>query len=222
MVGAYNKYYQKMSGFFIKKKNTVSISNAFGDVSVIGVVRSIKNNDVEIEDPTGVIKAKLKDDIKLVNDEIVLISGNVKNNILYTEFIEYPNIKNTPKLSEKECVICFNGDCGDYKIFFGDETKIEKDSLVISSNPAYIKVNNMTILVFRTDDPVGVLKRRCFHPGVMNEENILNEIPDYFLTSGDDINEYIKEYNGVKIIGIDEKSFARIELHTGKVEVKDK
>ncbi len=219
LVAVYNRYYQKMSEYFVKKKNTVSISNVFGDASVIGIVKNVKNNEAEIEDPTGEIKVRLKDGIKLINDEIVLVSGIVKDKVLHAEFVEYPNIKNTPKISGKKCTVCFNGNCGDYKIFFDNETRIEKDSLFASSNPVYVKINNILILVFNTKDPVTVLSKRCFYPGRIYEENILDEVPDYFLCfSG----VGIKDYNGVKIIGINEKQTAKIELHTGRVEINKK
>jgi len=152
MVSSYNRYYQKMSSFFQRKRNTVSISNAFGEVSLIGVVKDVNGKEVELEDPTGVIKAQFREEVKLIRDEVILVSGVAKGKKIYVDFLEYPDVKKTLKLSGKECAVCLNGDCGDYRVFFGDEAKIEKDCVIVGSTPVYIKVNGVLLLAFRKEE----------------------------------------------------------------------
>jgi len=48
------------------------------------------------------------------------------------------------------------------------------------------------------------------------ENMIIEEVPDYFLTFS---KPFVRDYNGVRIVGANKDTFAKIDLHTGKVEI---
>ncbi len=216
--GTLNSYFNVLQNLFEKRSRAVSISNASGNVALIGLVRSVQQDGFELEDQTGAIKIVSK--AQVADDDVVMVSGKAAGKIVYADLVEFPDLQERPmKKSPKKCEIAFNAkrtDGSDYSISFGEKISIEKNSLVVGKNPAQVRINNIAILVHNPKNgknisPLQILKKRRL-PGALVP---IAEVPDILLLCGAE--NILENYKGTTIVAVDEKSAARINLMTMEV-----
>lgn len=214
-----NSYFNAMQSIFEKRNRAVSISNASGSASVIGLARNIFPDGFELEDSTGTIKVISKAQVD--EDDAVMVAGKAAGETLYADYIEFPDMPEKQiKKSPKKCETTFAakpcaGD--DYCISFGEKISIEKDSLVVGKNPVQVKINNIIALVLNSEKnttPLQVLKKRRL-PGTLFA---IMEVPDIFLMRGDNL---IENYKGTTVVAVDDKSVARINLKTREARFEE-
>lgn len=209
-----NSYFNSLQNLF-EKGRAVSISNASGNVSVIGLVKNVLQDGFELEDSTGTIKIISK--AQLEEDDVVMVAGKAVSKTIYADLVEFPDIQEkTVKKSSKKCEVLFGKQTegGDYSIFFGENFSMAKDSVVVGKNPVQIKLNNILILVWNNTKkifPLQILKKRRL-PGTLFA---ISEVPDIFLSAGEN---FFENYKGTTVVAVNDKSFARINLKTREVK----
>lgn len=97
-----NDRYSFLQNIILNKINTaemVSINKCSGGkASVIGMVKSVKKKDtnyvLEIEDTTGSIQIVVPNDYgkKIDKDDVIAVSGNINNKILFADSIVFPDV----------------------------------------------------------------------------------------------------------------------------------
>ncbi len=211
-----NSYINKLQTFFEKRNGAVSISNASGSVSVIGLVRNVLQDGFEIEDSTGTIKVLSK--AQTEEDDVVMVTGKAINKTLYSDLVEFPDLKEkTFRKNMKNFEIVFGraAEGSDYSISLGEKTEIAKNSLIVGKNPMQVKINNILILVLnnaKNIPPLQILKKRRL-PGTFLP---IIDVPDILLTTAGE--NVLENYKGVTLVAVNDKSFARINLKTGEVK----
>ncbi len=213
-----NSYFNSLQNIFEKRNRAVSIANASGNASVIGLVRKVLQDGFEIEDQTGMIKIASKTQAE--EDDVVMVSGKAISNTLYADYVEFPDMpENQVKKSPKKCEIVFSAaprDGFDYSISFGEKISIGKNSLVVGKNPVHVKINNLLVLVnpnnVKNVSPLQTLKKRRI--GMF----AIADIPDIFLTRGTE--NFMENYKGATAIAVNDKSAARINLKTREAKIE--
>lgn len=224
-VDIYNTYYEIFKNILLNRtelNNLVSINNCkTGKVSVIGLVKTINRNDkkIELEDPTGsihiVLNEKLKEEAeKLIEDEVIVVSGGINNKTLFADKILFPDIGlKQAKTTKKKHIIFFS--------FKKQQTKADKIISLEEIEKQELEIENVRILVLNNQkqgNPLELLKKRHLEPGnVFKQDLIIKEVPDIFLTSSE--KPEIINYKGTTIISINEKTSAKIDLQTRKAEL---
>jgi len=219
-----NSYFNVLQNLFEKKNRAVSIANASGNVSVIGLVRKVLPDGFEIEDQTGAIKVVSK--TRVDEDDVVMVAGKAVSKTLYADYVEFPDAPERQiRKSPKRCEILFGNlsvletraDGGDYSISFGEKMSIGKNSLVVGKNPARVKINNIVIMVHNSKSgknisPLQILKKRRLPETLVP----MADVPDIFLLRGAE--NFLENYKGTTVIAVNDKSVARINLRTREVK----
>jgi hypothetical protein len=213
---ALNAYFNVLQSLFEKKNRAVSISNASGNASLIGLVRGVQQDGFDLEDQTGAVKIVSK--AQVADDDVVMVSGKAAGKIVYADLVEFPDLQErTMKKSPKKCEIVFGkpSEDADYSISFGESTRIEKNSLTVGKSPVQVKINNIAVLVCsneRNIPPQQILKKRRL-PGTLFA---IADVPDILLLPGAE--NFYENYKGTTIVAVDGKSLARISLMTMEVK----
>ena len=218
-----NERYNSLQNILLNKvelKNIVSINKASsGNVSIIGLVKEIteKNSNVLVvlEDPTGDIETLIDKNLtgKLSLDDVIAVSGNINNKILFVDKLLFPGIPLRPvNYSEESVKIAFlpnkKPNNAEYVIYKNKiEDKIKKKTYDII-DPCFIKIKNITILVIFGFDPLNVINKRYVKKD--NIDFLIEEIPDILFTD----NKVNMSYKGVSIVSLDKI----IDLKTREVK----
>lgn len=218
---ALNAYFNALQNLFEKKNRAVSIANASENASVIGLVRNVLPDGFEIEDQTGAIKVVSKTQVD--GDDVVMVAGKVMQKVLYADLVEFPDApERQMKKSPKKCEIVFgeSSDGGDYSVSFGEKMSIGKNALVVGSNPALVRINNITVMVHnsyigKNISPLQILKKRRL-PGTLIP---ITEVPDIILLRGAE--NVLENYKGTTAIAANDKSVVRINLRTREAKFED-
>ncbi len=216
-----NAYFSALQNLFDKKNRAVSIANASGNVSVIGLVRKVLPDGFEIEDQTGAVKIVSKTQVE--EDDVVMVSGKAVSKTLYADYVEFPGAPERQiRKSTKMCEVLFgnlsvlgnSAEGGDYSISFGEKMSIGKNLLVVGKNPAHVKINNLAIIVCsaKSASPLQILKKRRMPETLIP----MAEAPDIFLLRGAE--NVLENYKGATVIAVNDKSVARINLKTREVK----
>jgi len=107
IIAQINKKYEKMKAIISSRlsKNFVSINNLQkGDVFLIGVVKEINGNKIELEDPTGVLIINIESRVEL--DDVIAISGFFDGFQVIKAVVLFPDVPiRTPKKTQgKICI----------------------------------------------------------------------------------------------------------------------
>jgi len=218
-----NERYSSLQNILLNKvelKNIVSINKASsGNVSIIGLVKEIteKNSNVLVvlEDPTGDIETLIDKNLtgKLSLDDVIAVSGNINNKILFVDKLLFPGIPLRPvNYSEESVKIAFlpnkKPNNAEYVIYKNKiEDKIKKKTYDIIDQ-CFIKIKNITILVIFGFDPLNVINKRYVKKD--NIDFLIEEIPDILFTD----NKVNMSYKGVSIVSLDKI----IDLKTREVK----
>ena len=204
-----NEKYNTLQKILLEKlelKDVVSINKCgSGNVTVIGMIKAIeergKTLEVFIEDPTGEIRVSMHKNMgsNLSLDDVVAISGNVNNKILFLDKIIYPDISLRPvNYSDEPAKVAFVSEEKEIDLGYVVMNKGIKDNFKNKfydiEIPTLIEISGIKILIIGDFEPLMVLKKRY-----LNKENtdfIIDVIPD-LVFSNKDIN---KNYKGVTII----------------------
>ncbi|NOZ81760.1 MAG: hypothetical protein GXO63_01265 [Candidatus Micrarchaeota archaeon] len=200
----YMDYFEFFRKILAEKNVPVSISSCkFGEVYTIGMVAKIEKDYILLEDPTGFIKTVIKNGPRLVEDDVIGVSGIVNNGILFAKKVYFPDIpvKNAV-VTEREFKIKYSGE----------------DISVKDVNPEYdfFTIESVKILVYRNKTGftgLELLKRRTLEPGNVFTDKIIRTVPDVFLTTGKD---ETLNYKGTTIVSVSSKT-AEINLKTREV-----
>jgi hypothetical protein len=205
----------------VELKNIVSINKAGnGNVSIIGMVKEIteKNNKsiVVLEDPTGDIETLIDKNLaeKLCLDDVIAVSGNINNKILFADKMLFPGIPLRPvNYSQESLKIAFlsskkpnNAEYIVYKDKIKD--KIKKKTYDIKE-PCFFKIKNVVILVAFDFDPLSIINKRYINK--KNTDFLIDDVPDVLLTD----KKMNMSYKGVSIVSVDNI----INLKTREVQV---
>jgi hypothetical protein len=219
-----NKRYNFLHDILLNKvelKNIVSINKAGnGNVSIIGMVKEIteKNNKsiVVLEDPTGDIETLIDKNLaeKLCLDDVIAVSGNINNKILFVDKMFFPGIPLRPvNYSQESLKIAFlsskkpnNAEYIVYKDKIKD--KIKKKTYDIKE-PCFFKIKNVVILVAFDFDPLSIINKRYINK--KNTDFLIDDVPDVLLTD----KKMNMSYKGVSIVSVDNI----INLKTREVQV---
>jgi len=204
-----NEKYNTLQKILLEKlelKDVVSINKCgSGNVTVIGMIKAIeergKTLEVFIEDPTGEIRVSMHKNMgsNLSLDDVVAISGNINNKILFLDKIIYPDISLRPvNYSDEPVKVAFVSEEKEIDLGYVAMNKGIKDNFKNKfydiEIPTLIEISGIKILIIGDFEPLMVLKKRY-----LNKENtdfIIDVIPD-LVFSNKDIN---KNYKGVTII----------------------
>jgi DNA polymerase II small subunit/DNA polymerase delta subunit B len=225
-----SKYYEFYREILTKKLNplrlvTISSLHENIPVGIIGIVKNVfeKKNEIllELEDKTGSCKVILDKNIikdefsKIFLDEVIGIEGIYKDGVINAEKLVFPDIEEV-KQEKIEEEIFLEG------FFDGESLKFEinKNSGVATTNPIWVRVNDLKILIFvnkQNLSPIILLKKRNLFPGRIYECYLINEIPHIFLTTTTP--SFRETYKGVRIFGLDKDEKIRINLKDMKEEI---
>jgi len=204
-----NERYSHLQGILVKKlelTNIVSINKcSSGNVSVIGLVKTKEEKNEEfiisLEDQTGEIKVVIPKNLgeKLSLDDVIAVSGNINNKILFAEKLLYPDVPLRPVNYTSESIkIAFlidNKKADVEYVIYKDriEDKI-KHKIYEITNPSIIKIKNIIVLIAFGFDPFDILKKRFVN--IENTDFLIDIVPDILFTDKD-INT---NYKGISIV----------------------
>lgn len=218
-----NAYFNSLQALFEKKNRAVSISNASGNASVIGLVKNVLPDGFELEDQTGEIKITSKTQVE--EDDVAMVSGKVSGKNIYADYVEFPDLPEAPlRKSPKNCEVVFSAkqtEGGDYSISFGDRAEIAKNSLVVGKLPVQVRINNILVLAHnggngaKNISPLQILKKRR----LLGTMFAIADAPDILLLRGAE--NFFENYKGTSIVAINDKSVARINLKTREVKFEE-
>ena len=218
-----NERYNNLQEILVKKlelTNVVSINKcSSGYVSVIGFVKEKEEKNEELvtslEDQTGEIKIIIPKNLgeKLMLDDIVAVSGNINNKILFAEKLFYPDVPLRPvNYTSEPTKIAFltehkkvDAEYVVYKNKIEDKIKNKKYEI---TNPCVFEVGNVVILFVFGYDPLDVLRKRYIN--IENSDFIIEISPDILFTDKD-INT---NYKGISIVSLNKI----IDLKTREVQ----
>ncbi|OGI12531.1 hypothetical protein A3K64_01340 [Candidatus Micrarchaeota archaeon RBG_16_36_9] len=203
-----NDRYSLIQSILIKKlemPNMVSIDKiGEGSLSIIGFVKEreekIDNIIVSLEDPTGEIKAIIPKKIgeKLALDDVVALSGIVKDKTLNVDKILFPDVPFKPVVYTLGSIrVAFLPEKNVNTDYIIQKDKIIdniKNKIIEISNPCIFKINDVIILIALDFDPLEFLKKRYIN--IDNNDFLIEPCPDIVLTNKD-INS---NYKGISII----------------------
>jgi len=228
-----NTRYEALKDIIMNKidtKNLISINKVSGGrVGIIGLVRSKKDNIIDIEDQSGTLKVLISMDTaeKVKEDDVIYVLGDYNSNILHASDVVWPDVP-LGKVNQSDfkvkAVFASNKDVSDidvsditYLLIWkctGWEQLSDKypdlNVEVVSdeTNPCMIDIGGLNVLVYFGDEvPESVLKRRFIN--LDKEDFIVEEAPDIFFT-----NSKMKNYKGITIL-----DNGLINLHTREVIV---
>ena len=207
-----NERYSFLQNILLNKielKNIVSINKASsGNVSIIGLVKDIVEKDnntfLVLEDPTGDIETLMNKKLaeKLSLDDVVAVSGNINNKILFVDKLIFPSIPLRPvNYSSESIKIAFLSNKKENKAeYIIYKNKIEdniKNKIYNITNPCFIKIKNIIILIIFDFNPIDILNKRYFNKD--NTDFLIDTIPDILFTNKD----ITTNYKGISIVSLD-------------------
>ena len=209
-VNFYKSKYEKMKTIITSriKKDFVSLNNIQNDCYVIGIVKNIKENEIELEDMTGSKKINMENTNDLELDDVAAF--HIKNNECKEFF--YPDIPlRAPTFSEGKACFTQKADESFLKWFETQDAenlivlgsletdKFPKNKNVFISEFGMIEINKMKILVMKDFDLIMVKKRHLGNSKNIFKEDflVLDEIPDIVYTNGEN---KISNYKSITII----------------------
>lgn len=205
LVELLNERYKTLQEILLRKlelTNVVSINKcSSGKVTIIGMIKDLKekkeNLILELEDTTGTLQVLLpKLEKKPSLDDVVAVSGNINNNILFGEKIIYPDLPLRPvNYSEEPVRVGFLKNNNVDFLISNTEVRGKNNNIEKITNPCLIELNSVVILIAFDVDPLGVLKKRYI--SVKNNDFIVDPIPDIFFTN----KEINMNYKGTSILG---------------------
>jgi len=239
-----NERYSFLQKILLNKINTddmVSINKCSGGkVSVIGMIKTVEEKDdtfvMEIEDTTGSIKTVAqKEQGKNINkDDVVAISGNVNNKILFATKIVFPDVPlRQPNKSELPTKVSFfaNHDFSkmpefdsDYAILYNCENveRLTKEKpftkLIITGedskktkDPCLLDIDGSVLMLAFGSDPLLVLKKRYIAKN--NSFFVVEPVPDIVFTDKT-VDSTHENYKGISIV----QNFNTVNLNNRTVD----
>ncbi len=242
-VNFYKSKYEKMKDIITSriKKDFVSLNNIQNDCYVIGIVKNIKDNEIEIEDMTETKKIKIENLNNLELDDVAAF--HVKNNICIE--VLYPDIQLRPPTTSygKVCFIS-NPDevffiwfekqgidnlfidsenntstylekyCKNKNIFTTTETK----KSILLTKPSIVEINKVKILVTDAFNLMMIKKRYLGKSNNIFKEDflVMDEIPDIVYTDKDN---KITNYKSITIIN--SKNPVIVDFSTREAKIID-
>ena len=238
----YNNRYNGLKNILLKKVGAVSINKAeegVSGVSVIGMVRERLPNGFRLEDATGEIDVVSGDAVN--DDDVVGVSGVVKEGKLFQKELIWPDIPTTNKPAFPDTALLLTtfldddlrGVFDEFGLIFiyGKAGADAGDPRVIHGlpNPCFATIKKdgkeFTVLIYKPRDRIipeqaaGYLKRRHLLPDrkhIRSREDpyMIDHVPDLFwVISGQ---RYIGQYNGVALVMSGEHDAVRFDAGTGK------
>jgi DNA polymerase II small subunit/DNA polymerase delta subunit B len=203
-----NERYSFLQNILIKKlelPNMVSIDKASdGSASIIGIVKEkeekIENIIISLEDSTGEMKAVITKKLgeKLALDDVIALTGNIKDKILNADRILFPDVPFKPVAYTQDTIkVAFlpeKNTNADYIVFNNKVENNVKNKEINITNPCILKINNVLFLVIAGSDPLEVLKKR--YVNIDNTDFIIEPSPDIVFTDKD-VNT---NYKGISIV----------------------
>jgi hypothetical protein len=175
----FNNRYLGLKAIIDKKMQSVAINKlAFGNSSIVGMVREHTDIGFVAEDPTGCIEIVSKE--KPEPGVVIGINGYVKDGKFLANQIIWPDVPLTH----------IPNYLPGYKLIVkGRNMQIENKSIDILSNPTWIKISTdhhlINILAYATDNPQPKLwlKQRHLNPALENINStedvwLLDPLPD--------------------------------------------
>ncbi len=203
-----NERYNFLQNILLKKlelTNVISINKrSKGKISVIGFVKEKKEKDNEflitLEDPTGDIDILVKEEDwkKLELDDVIAVSGFYSEKLIANK-IFYPDIPlRTASHTKDKILVAFLKDekeCeAHYKVFFDKVFDNLKNKKIKVKTPAFLKIENIIILIAPDLDGSELLKKRFVN--LKKTDFLIDPIPDILFTNKGEI----KNYKGVTIV----------------------
>ena len=206
-VHSLNRRYSFLQDILLSKvelKNIVSINKVSnGNVNVIGLIKDIleknENMVVVLEDPTGYIEALVdrKLTTKMVLDDVIAVSGHVKNKTLFSERIFFPTVPLRPvKYSKENVRVSFSDKKVDADYIINEKTiedKLKKKTYKVNA-PYTIKISEVVVLVAPGFDPMEMLNKRYLN--IDKVDFLIDPVPDVIFTD----KEINMSYKGISIV----------------------
>ncbi|MBN2101833.1 MAG: hypothetical protein JW716_03105 [Candidatus Aenigmarchaeota archaeon] len=214
IVSVYNKKYNEVRDILSERTTSLSINKTENNkdrVSVIGIISQKTDNGLTIEDETGALNVIYSGNGDIENDDVVAVSGLIKNNSMFAEDVILPDIPldNIQKIISAE--ISFDFSKSDSIDIEGKKIKVKNASLFSVRKGK----EEMKILFYRTNDRLdkGKLINFLRKRSIRTEENtipsflIIKEVPDLFVVSSAAGEKTRTNYKSVTIIstGLEDK-----------------
>lgn len=227
--------YEKIRKQLLRRVNAVSVSNigrSSSKLCIVGMVKETMNGGFVLEDSTGEVEVKSEKKVEL--DDVIGVSGWVREKTLFAEEILYADIPMSREAVRMDNTLLLTSDpekpAAGADVVITPYSLIEKDEERDIPNPAWVFLQNgskkMTVLVYRTDDHIGKeeaiswLKKRYLGGDTSpapESGRILETVPDIlWIVSKNDF--WTENYKGVTIVSFGAGRNAVIDLRTRKVE----
>jgi len=240
----YNKKYSSIRDIVSKKTHAMSINNArnsFSSVSVIGMIKDITPKGFIIEDQTGEIevidiKQRRPQAIPINPDDVVGVTGNVKENRLFLNDVVFPDIPLSNQTAKINADIILSSKITDsvmqnskeasFIVVPGLKQNPNPDRVLSGFDmPAWITIyrgeSSATLLVHapkkqaNPQEAIAWLKKRHLCPGredITSPDDVfmIKPIPAVFWILQDAT--WNENYKGVNIISCGRDSFAKVSL----------
>lgn len=208
-VNFYKSKYEKMKTIITSriKKDFVSLNNIQNDCYVIGIVKNIREKEIELEDMTTTKKLNIENINGLELDDVAafhLVNNECKE-------IFYPDIPvRAPTFSEGK--VCFTQSASEDFLKWFETQNVEnlvvleplktdycKNKNIFISEFSMIEINKMKILIMKDFDLTMIKKRHLGKTKDIFKEDflVLDEVPDIVYTNGEN---KISNYKSITII----------------------
>jgi len=232
IIDKYNARYSELQKILANKAtNIISINraaSAYGEASIIGMVKGKEESALELEDTTGTIKVFLKDKEKMEKieiDDVIAVSGILKDKALYNGAVTWPDVlikevkkssgevifisdftfnKLPEQVKEADYIILVN--CSGIERLAGLQAHIittqKLHSTINITNPSLIDIAGMVVLVYFGElNPADIIRKRYIDDFIITPE------PDIIFAPN---SGKIENYKGTTIIS----GNAEVDLET--------
>ena len=203
------------------------------------MVKEVTPNGFITEDPTDEIEVIIKQKDGISADDVIGVTGTVRENKLYAKETIFPDIPINRKITTHKLNLIFSHKISEntnkepFDMLFSLDSKTEKNHTRITTNPFKIKIQNkehLHILVYKPPktlqpkDAILFLKKRHLSQPesqipAEGDPFFIDTIPDVFWIVSDQ--EWKENYKGVVLFSCSKNSFAKIKLETRELEFKE-
>jgi hypothetical protein len=229
--------YEALRKMLLRRISAVSISNSRGTssrITLLGMVRERRGDTFVLEDATGTIDVKAR--IAVNDDDVIAVSGWIRNGTLFAEDVIYPDIPISREVNTME---------GKVLLTFNQKEDKEGADIVLTpdalngegrerrmTNPAWVLLEDgngrSTVFVYRAKGTVdrkvalSWLRKRVVLNGnfyATGSDNVLDPVPDIMWIISDN-EPWSENYKGVTLVSFGKGHSALLDLKTRKIETR--
>ncbi len=228
--------FERLKSIFLGKTDAVSIRNlgrTTAKICIVGQVREKKQDGFLLEDTTGEIRVKTRENAE--TGDVIAVKGWIRENVLFADETVYPDIPIKREINVMDGSVLLASERGiddvpaDVMLTPDTLSGVGKERRM--PNPAWVFLENggtrVTLLVYRTAESLDKekallwLRRRYIgteNGPLPNNDRVLDNVPDILWLISEN-EPWTVNYKGVTVISFGRRKKSLVDLKTRKVHI---